>query len=166
MRAMTPISLFLLALVSRVPAADEAPPAPAAPVPQADDLSITLHARDAIVHGTKLHFERTPEKNTLGFWTLEQDWVSWDFELKKPGTFVVVAMQGSPGGSELDLAVGGQTLHWTVADTGSYHTFTFKELGRVTLPAAGPQTLTLKPTKKVGGAVMDLRQIILLPVLK
>ncbi len=142
-------------------------PAPeGGPIVQADDQSITLHAHDATVHGTVLRYEARPEKNTLGYWANEQDWVSWEFELRKPGTFIVVAMQGSHGGSELDLAIGDQKLHWTTADTGSFHTFTFLEVGRVSFAAPGMLTLSLKPTKKNGGAVMDLRQVILLPVLK
>jgi hypothetical protein len=136
------------------------------PVAQADDQSITLHARDSTVHGKTLRYEFRPDKNTLGYWGNEKDWVSWDFELKKPGKFIVFAMHGSFGGSEVDVAVGEQKLSWTTKNTGSFHTFTFLEIGTLNLEKGGTQTLTLKPTKKSGGAVMDLREIILLPVLK
>lgn len=136
------------------------------PVVQAGDQSITLHARDCTVHGNGLRYEATPEKNTLGFWGNAKDWVSWDFELKKPGKFIVFAMHGSGGGSEIEIAVGEQKLNWTTKNTGGYHTFTFLEVGTLSLDAPGSVTLTLKPIKKQGGAVMDLRQVILLPVLK
>lgn len=159
-----------LALSAEAPAAIKAlilTPAPEGkPIAQAEDLSITLHARDAIVHGMNLRFEVKPEKNTLGYWSREKDWVSWQFELKKPGKFIVFAMHGSNGGSEIEIAVGEQKLNWTTKNTGSFHTFTFLEAGTLNLDAPGKITLTLKPTKKVGGAVMDLREVILLPVLK
>ncbi len=99
------------------------------PIIQAGDLSIELHARDATVHGTNLRYENKPEKNTLGYWSNGKDWVSWDFELKKPGKFIVFAMHGSGGGSEIEIAVGEQKLNWTTKNTGSYHTFTFLEVG-------------------------------------
>lgn len=136
------------------------------PIVQADDLSVTLHARDSIVHGKTLRYEFRPDKNTLGYWGNEKDWVSWDFELKKPAKFIVFAMHGSNGGSEIEIAVGDQKINWTTKNTGSFHTFTFLEVGTLTFDKPGPLSLTLKPTKKVGGAIMDLREVILLPVLK
>ncbi len=136
------------------------------PILQADDLSITLHARDAIVHGNGLRYEINPVKNTLGYWGNAKDWVSWDFELKKPGKFIVFAMQGSGGGSEIEIAVSEQKLNWTTKNTGGFHTFTFLEVGTLALDTPGALSLTLKPIKKNGGAVMDLRQVILVPVLK
>lgn len=136
------------------------------PIVQDPDQSVTLHARDSTVHGKTLRFEYKPEKNTLGFWGNEKDWVSWDFEIKKPGKFIVFVMHGSGGGSEIEIAVGEQKLNWTTKNTGGYHTFTFLEAGTLSLDKPGNFTLTLKPTKKVGGAVMDLRQVILVPVLK
>lgn len=136
------------------------------PIVQSDDSSVTLHAHDATVHGITLRYEFRPDKNTLGYWGREKDWVSWDFELKKPGKYIVFVMHGSNGGSEIEIAVDDQKLNWTTKNTGSFHTFTFLEVGTLSLEKTGPQTLTLKPIKKVGGAVMDLRQVILLPILK
>jgi|APGre2960657468_1045069.scaffolds.fasta_scaffold00532_13 hypothetical protein len=136
------------------------------PVVQSEDLSITLQARDSIVHGRTLRYEYRPDKNTLGYWGNEKDWVSWDFELKKPGKFIVFVMHGSGGGSEIEIAVDEQKLNWITKNTGGFHTFTFLEVGTLTLTKPGPLSLTLKPTKKVGGAIMDLRQVILIPVLR
>jgi len=159
-----------IALSAEAPAAIKAlvlsPASEGKPIVQSGDLSISLHARDSIVHGTNLRFEPKPEKNTLGFWSKKEDWVSWDFELKKPGKFIVFAMHGSNGGSEIEIAAGEQKLNWTTKNTGSFHTFTYLEVGTLNLETPGTITLTLKPNKKVGGAVMDLREVILLPVLK
>jgi hypothetical protein len=136
------------------------------PIAQAGDLSITLHALDATVHGVTLRYEFRPDKNTLGYWSNPRDWVSWDFEVKKPGKFIVFVMQGSPGSKDIQIAAGDQTLNWTTKNTGSFHTFTFLEVGTLTFDTPGIKTLTLKPAKTVTGFVMDLREVILLPVLK
>ena len=136
------------------------------PIVQSDDLSITLHARDATVHGVNLRYETKPEKNTLGFWSNPKDWVSWDFELKKPGKYIVFVMYGSSGGKDIEIALAEQKLNFTTKDTGGYHTFTFFEAGRVSFDKPGTQTLTFKPSPATGGGVMDLRQVILLPILK
>ena len=136
------------------------------PIVQSDDLSIILHAHDAAVHGMNLRYEFRPDKNTLGYWSNPKDWVSWDFEVKKPGKFNVVVMQGSPGSKEIRIAVGEQTINYTTKNTGSFHTFTFLEVGTLTFDKPGMNTLTLKPAPTVKGSVMDLRQIFLLPILK
>jgi hypothetical protein len=136
------------------------------PIVQSGDLSITLHAHDATVHGVTLRYEFRPDKNTLGYWSNPRDWVSWDFEVKKPGKFIVVVMQGSPGSKDIQIAVGDQRLNWTTKNTGSFHTFTFLEVGTLTFDKPGMQTLTLKPANTVKGFVMDLRQVILLPILR
>lgn len=135
------------------------------PIVQSGDLSITLHAHDATVHGVNLRYEFRPDKNTLGYWSNPKDWVSWDFEVKKPGKFIVVAMQGSPVSKEIHITCDGQTINYTTKNTGSYHTFTFLEVGTLTFDKPGTKTLNLKPAEG-RGPVMDLRQVILLPVLK
>jgi len=136
------------------------------PIVQSDDLSITLHARDATVHGVNLRYEVKPEKNTLGFWSNPRDWVSWDFDVKRGGKYIVFVMYGSGGGKDIEIAVGGQKLNFTTKNTGGYHTFTFFEAGQISFDNAGTQTLTVKPSAKTSGGVMDLRQVILLPILK
>lgn len=135
------------------------------PVGQSADLSITLHARDATVHGVRLRYEFRPDKNTLGYWSNPRDWVSWDFEVKTPGKFIVVVMQGSPVTKPMEITVAGRTIDYSTKNTGSYHTFTFLEVGTIAVEKPGDYTLTIKPQSPTG-PVMDLRQIILLPVLK
>lgn len=135
------------------------------PIVQSGDLSITLHAHDATVHGVRLRYEFRPDKNTLGYWSNPRDWVSWDFDVKKPETFIVVLMQGSPVTTPIRITVADQTIDCSTKNTGSYHTFTFLEVGTITLEKPGNYTLCLKP-ESPAGPVMDLRQVILLPVLK
>ena len=172
---MKSLLLVLALLTATLPA--QTPAEPDAPanhqgsrqlVAQAVDGSVLLHAKDASVHGANVRYEPKPEKNTLGYWTKAEDWVSWEFEIVKGGKFAVEALQGcgkGSGGAEVAFAVGEQTLTLTVEDTGGFQNFVPKALGTLTL-AAGKYTLTVRPKTKPGGAVMDLRQVTLRPVEK
>lgn len=146
---------------------EKKPGAEAKPVRQAADGSVSLHARVAAIHGTTVRYEPQPNKNTIGYWTRVEDWVSWDFELAEPGRFKVEILQGcgqGSGGSEVDFSVGKQTLKVTVKDTGGFQNFENREIGEFQLDAPGRYTLKVKPKTKPGVAVMDLREVKLSPV--
>jgi len=136
------------------------------PIVQADDGVILLHARDVAVHGKTVRYEPQPNKNTIGYWTNKDDWVSWDFEVKRAGKFRVIILQGcgkDSGGSQVEFAVGKQTVTTTVKDTGGFQNFAARDIGTIEL-AEGEHTLTVKPLTKPGLAVMDLRSVTLEPV--
>ena len=124
-----------------------------------------LHAKDVTIHGSRVRFE--PEKNTIGYWTRAEDWVSWDLAIKQPGKFEIELLgacgQGS-GDSRYTLTVGDQSLEDKVPDTGSFRTFRLRKIGIVEINKAGDYTLSVRPTSKPGLAVMDLRLIALRPV--
>ena len=125
---------------------------------------IRLHAKDATVHGTQARYEEASYKNVIGFWTKPEDWVSWDFEVAKAGRYEVEVQQGcSGGGSEVAVELAGQTLTFTVENTGHFQNMIARTIGEVDLPA-GKQTVAVKPQIKKGGAVMDLRRVVLRPV--
>jgi hypothetical protein len=128
---------------------------------------IMLHARDAIVHGQMVRYEPEPHKNTIGYWSNPADWVRWEFNVTKPGTYGVEILQGcgkGSGGSTVDFSVGEQKLTVTVQDTGHFQNFVPRDIGKVKFEKAGTYTLSVKPTKKPGAAVMDLRQVTLTPL--
>jgi arylsulfatase A len=135
------------------------------PVEQAGDGKILLHAKDVTVHGTTVRYEPQPNKNTIGYWTNKDDWVSWDFVVKKPGKFRLVILQGcgkGSGGSEVAFRFGKQSLKTTVQETGGFQNFVSRDLGTLELPE-GRHTLEVKPITKPGLAVMDLRSVTLEP---
>jgi len=139
-----------------------------APLAAPADGAIVLHSRDAFVHGTVLRYEPQPFKNTLGWWGRKEDWAEWIFDLPKAGRYSLEILQGcgkGSGGSEVAFTVADQKLVTTVLDTGHFQNFTNRTLGEVELPA-GRHSLKVQPIKKPGGAVMDLRQIVLHPVSK
>ena len=137
------------------------------PNPQDDkDGVITIRSRTAHVHGVMLRYEPLPHKDTLGYWVRQDDWASMEFEVKTPGRFDVEMLVGcgnGSGGSEVEFAIGEQKLTFTVQETGGFQNFVPKIIGTVNLEKAGRYALTVKPLKKPGVAVMDLRQVRLLP---
>jgi arylsulfatase A len=148
------------------PAANQPMPSPAS-IAQAEDGTILLHARDVTIHGTTVRYEPQPHKNTIGFWTKQDDWVSWTFAVAKPGTFAVEILQGcgkDSGGAEVALSIAEQAVTFTVEDTGHFQNFVKRSVGKVVITEPGVVTLTVKPKSKPGVAVMDLRQVLLTPV--
>ncbi len=136
------------------------------PNPQAADGSVTLPAKTADIHGVMVRFEPLPHKNTLGYWVRADDWVSWEFQLAKPGNFRVEILQGcgnGSGGSDVDFLVADQTLPVTVQETGGFQNFVRRDIGTVKFEQPGRYTLAVKPRKKPGVAVMDLREVRLVP---
>ncbi len=137
------------------------------PDTQAADGTLTLPAETAEVHGVMLRYEPLPHKDTLGFWVRDDDWASWDFRLSKPGRFEVEILQGcgtGSGGSQVEFRIGDERLTATVEETGGFQNFVARKIGTVSLPQPGSYVLSVKSLTKPGAAVMDLRQVRLLPV--
>lgn len=128
---------------------------------------IVLHSSTAKAHGEKMHYEEQEKKNTLGFWVNPADWASWDFEVRQPGTYAIHIWQGcgkGSGDSEVEIKCAGQSCRFKVEDTGHFQNFKEREIGTVAFDKEGPQTLEVRPISKPGAAVMDLRQVVLVPV--
>jgi len=113
-----------------------------------------------------MRYEPQTNKNCLGYWTKAEDWADWTFDLPRAGSFEVEVWQGcgkGSGGSDVAVEVGGRRFDFVVEDTGHFQNFTPRRIGRVELPA-GKHTLAIKPQRKQGVAVMDIRRVVLLPV--
>ena len=124
--------------------------------------NVTLPGKNAAIHGVMVRFEPLPHKNTIGFWTRVDDWVSWEFQIDRPGEFAVELLQGcgaGSGGSQIDVTVGDQTLRARVEETGGFQEFVARRIGTLNIAQPGRYTLTVKPRSKPGPAVMDLRQV-------
>src|SRR5882724_9670830 len=148
-----------------VPLTTPTQPPPAISV-QDEAGAITLAARDATTHGTQMHYESSPVKNCLGYWLRTEDWAEWEFKVTRPGVFEVEVWQGcgqGQGGSEVALEAGTNRFTFVVEETGHFQIFLPRRLTRVTF-AAGTYRLALKPQRKQASAIMDIRQVKLLPV--
>jgi arylsulfatase A len=132
---------------------------------QAEDGTVLCHSSQATVHGTKLQYEHNPKKITLGYWVNESDWAHWEFDIATAGDFDIEVLQGcgtGQGGSDVAIHAGGKSFPFVVEDTGHFQNFKPRVIGRVSL-AKGAQSLEIRPIKKAKAAVMDVRQIRLVP---
>ena len=126
-----------------------------------------LPAHHAVVHGKLLRYEPQPHKNTVGYWANEMDWCEWQIEAKQPGKYEVRILQGcgkGHGGSAVQITLGESELTFIVEDTGHFQNFKKRDLGTLEIKAPGQQSLKVVPLSKAKGAVMDVRQIRLVPV--
>ena len=138
---------------------------PAVSRPGVDGV-ITLSARDAVVHGEKLQFEPLTHKNTVGYWVNPKDYAEWCYELDEPGEFEVEILQGCGGhaGSDVELGFKEGAVPFVVEETGHFQNFVWRKIGQITLKELGVKTVSLKCQKLAKGAVMDMRQVRLVPV--
>jgi hypothetical protein len=127
----------------------------------AGDGSITLAAHHAVCHGRLLRYEPQPHKNTVGYWATRRT-VRVEIQGDKAGSFKVILLQGcgkGQGGSAVQVLAAGQTLDYTVEDTGHFQNFVERPAGTLKLEKPGDFTLEIRAAKKAKGAVMDIRQV-------
>jgi uncharacterized protein DUF5077 len=143
-------------------------PAPEGPAPvQAADGSIVLEASSATTWSENMRFEPKAEKNCLGFWTSEDDFAEWDFEVAKPGRYKVTVVHGcgtGNEGSEVAVKLGGQELKFTVKDTGGFQKWSEAPVGEVEIKNPGKMRLVIDPVSKTKSAVLDVNKVVLTPV--
>ena len=136
------------------------------PNAQLADGLVVLPARTVEVRGVMLRYEPLPHKQTLGYWVNANDWAGWEFDLKTPGTYEVEALVGcgdGNGGSLVEFTVDGHPFRLTVPVTGGFQKFVPQNLGTVTFDKPGRKTVEIHVIKKSNFAVMDVRQMRLIP---
>lgn len=135
------------------------------PVQDAAGL-ITLPSSNGVTHSVMMRYEPAAVKNCMGYWVNAADWAEWEFAVSKPGTFEVEVWQGcgkGQGGSDVAVEVGGQRFTFVVEDTGHFQNFVPRRLGKVRIDKPGVHSLAVKPQRKQAGAIMDIRQVRLVP---
>lgn len=132
---------------------------------QFDDGRIVLSARQARVAGVTAKLESQPGNHRIGFWTAPDDTVSWTWKPTRWGAYDVLLTYSSeaPDGTEIEVAVGPTTVTGRLASTGNWYRYMALPLGRVAIPAGGDLPVTLRCTKLVGPAVMNLKAVTLAP---
>jgi arylsulfatase A len=127
---------------------------------------MVLPAKAADIHGVMLRYEPLPHKSTLGYWTRADDWADWKFDVRQPGDFRVEALVGcgqGSGGSTVEFIAAKQTLKFKVSETGGFQQFVSHDVGRLSFDRAGRYRLEVRAISKPGPAVMDLREVRLIP---
>lgn len=150
---------FYLKAIDLVPTSEN-PPAE-----QLDAKPLELLAKHATTWSENMRYEPKPEKDCLGFWTDEKDFAEWEFKAAKAGRYKVSILQGSAtGGSEMDVILGEQKLNFKVPNTGDFHKHAEVQVGEIEIKTPGVHHLSLKPKTKNGGAIMDVKKVLLQPV--
>jgi len=137
------------------------------PIRPGADGVLRLPAHEVVTHGKNVQYEPPAHKNTVGYWTVLEDWVGWEVFIPKPGRYEVELLQGcgtGSGGSEVELGLAGSSLKFVVMETGGFQKFMPRRLGVLEVAEAGRHTFTIRPLSKPGVAVMDVRQVLLRPV--
>ncbi|MBI1368867.1 MAG: carbohydrate-binding protein [Planctomycetes bacterium] len=132
---------------------------------QFDDGRIIFSALDAVVHGDKAKLESHPGSHRIGFWTNAGDYVTWDYAPTRWGMYDIELTYSAAGANGTRIAVeyASKIFEADLTSTGSWYRYTTIPIGRVYLPDTAKQTLTVRCIKKVGGAVMNLKAVILRP---
>lgn len=142
-------------------------PAPEGPAPEpAADGSLVLEAKSATTWSETMRYEPKPEKNCLGFWSDENDFAEWNFDIAKPGRYKVAVVHGCASGnegSEVAVKHDSQELKFTTQDTGGFQKWKEVPVGEIEIKTAGPQRLVIDPVNKVKTAVLDVHKIVLTP---
>ncbi|MEZ0267246.1 MAG: hypothetical protein ACAI43_21135, partial [Phycisphaerae bacterium] len=170
--------LSLMCVLMTIPAFAAEPAKPVAKAPldprpekpvvkQGEDKTLTLLAVDATVNGAKAKLEKKGENPmNIGYWTNDQDTVTWRATLTAGGKFDVnleYSLAPNSKGAEIAIEFGKDQKVAVPLEAGkSFLDFRTVKVGQVEL-AAGEVTVTVRPVKKPGVAVMDLRQIVLKP---
>jgi alpha-L-fucosidase len=143
-------------------------PIPSPGLRQRPDGGLTLLATDADVHGSNTRLEKKGQNpENIGYWTSAKDTVTWDATLQQGGSFAVqleYSLAPNSAGSVIAIEFGNDKRLEVPLQAGKdFLDFRTAEVGHIDLPA-GEVHVTVRPVKKPGLAVMDLRRIELKPL--
>jgi hypothetical protein len=129
---------------------------------------IVLSALDAEVVGDTAKLESHPGNHRIGFWSNAEDFVRWGYKATRAGNYDVqltYSLAGEPGsdGSEIEVAIGDIRLPHKLTATGSWYRYTTVPLGTAYLAKPSEYQVTVKCARQLGGAVMNLKAITLIP---
>ncbi len=130
-------------------------------ITQEKDGSVKIPASEAILHGKTVQYESGGGRDNIGYWTNPDDWVDWQFEMKKPGTFNITAQVASMGSASFQLQINDKSFKVNFPNTGDYVKFQSIEIGTIDLPA-GKFRAVVKPIKE-GWSPVNLKSIQLMP---
>jgi peptidoglycan-N-acetylglucosamine deacetylase len=127
--------------------------------------TIRLPAAKARALGPEIKY--MPEWQAFG-WFTAKDRVEWDVDVSRKGKYEVHlewSVSDEEAGKPFILEAGKQRLTGKVDPSGSWETYKTVKIGTLQL-AAGRQTLVFRPASDFaeGGALLDLRELTLIPV--
>ena len=137
---------------------------------QAGDGTLTLRCSQGHTIGEKLRFEPQPHKNTIGYWAVTSDSVSWPIVISQPGPLNVGLLQGAgeKGGGTAKISLLSNDIvidscEFGVEVTGHFQNFRWHHAGTLTAKEPGNYRLKIEAAKIDDVALMDVRQVHLSP---
>lgn len=132
-------------------------------VRQAEDGKITLHSSTGLATGSEIAY--MPEWKAFG-WFRADGKVEWDVIVTKGGRYEVVlewSVSDEEAGKKFVLQADREELAGVVPKSGSWETFKSQPVGYIKLKA-GKKKIIFKPLTNFGeGALLDFREILLVP---
>ncbi len=137
------------------------------PARQLGDGSIVLACHQGRTTGEKLRFEPQAHKNTIGYWAVANDYVTWPIQIEQAGTFNVGLLQGAGarGGGVARVSLLDRneevvdSFECEVEVTGHFQNFVWKHGGELEVKKAGRYGLRIEAAKINDVALMDVRQV-------
>jgi len=104
----------------------------------------------------------------LGPWFYDKDYAYWTAPVTQPGKFSVTmqySLIAGPKGSTLSFSAGDQTLNIPIRSTSHWFRYRTAVVGNIDVIQAGNVQFTLKGQKGDGPQVVNLRSIVLTPII-
>lgn len=132
---------------------------------QFSDGRIVFAARDAQAEGGRTKREPQANPQRIGFGDDAVESAQWSRTGTRWGMYDVslTYAMASPDNFEVTVRINDKVFPLTLRSTGGWDRSKKLPVGRVYLPTAGPQTVSVHCTKKVDGAVMNLESVSLEP---
>jgi hypothetical protein len=129
------------------------------------DGRIVFSALDSTVTGKKAQLETHPGNHRIGFWVNIDDYVTWDYEPTKSGSYDVELTYSLAGGKGNDIVIeyAGKKLTTTIQSTGTWYAYTTVPVGQLTAKGEGKQQMKVYCSRKTAGAAMNLKAVTLRP---
>jgi putative membrane-bound dehydrogenase-like protein len=127
------------------------------------DGVLHLLPSNAEIYGKTLVLEK--QYGNLGYWSSDDDRAVWSLEVTKAGKYIVsldYACDDGSAGNTYVLEMGGHRLTGKVAGTGTWDAYRRATVGEVTL-SAGRHQAVFRAEGKIRGALIDLREVRLVP---
>ncbi len=94
---------------------------------------------------------------------------SWDIRTIRSGQYEVYMKYGAPAGCEVnafEISVGDNIIRQNVANTGGWFEYRSFSVGTISLDKDDNLEINIKPSKLGGCALMNLKEIKLVPIIK
>lgn len=118
-----------------------------------NDGSLILSADSAYIHNNEGSRDARVQHHHgvahIGYWTDEEAWVEWNFNIGKPGQYEILAELAIENEkSRFHIGLPGEKKPVEVHSTGGYGNYVIKSLGLIQIGKAGEYRLQVTPDKE------------------